>query len=210
MFPAFTAFMLSSSLVSSVPAMNCMSSSPLERLRTSSACQAKPIAADSGGGTMCAITSFLASARANVGAMPLAMMPAMPAFTRRRRPTVGRWRLLIFMIVFVMAPSQASIYENPIPLRLGREALRPVTQQCAAEAGENRSAQSVDPPLPDGLHEITREPARAQPQREIGAGLDRDKGRHQEQELRRPGRIGSDELREECRGEHQQLRSDER
>ena len=70
--------------------MNCMSSSPLERLRTSSACQAKPTAADSGGGTMCAITSFFASARANVGARPLAMMPAMPALTSRRRPTEGK------------------------------------------------------------------------------------------------------------------------
>jgi hypothetical protein len=55
---------------------------------------------------MCAITSFLASARAKVGAMPLAMIPAMPALTSRRRPTAGRLRLLIFMIV-VMAPSQA-------------------------------------------------------------------------------------------------------
>ena len=81
MLPDFTAFMISSSLLSKVPPKNCMSSSPFERLRTSSACQAKPTAPNSGGGTMCAITSFLASARAKVGARPLAMMPAMPPFT---------------------------------------------------------------------------------------------------------------------------------
>jgi hypothetical protein len=51
---------------------------------------------------MCAMTSFSASARAKVGARPLAMMPARPLFTSVRRRS-GRFRLLIFMIVFVMA-----------------------------------------------------------------------------------------------------------
>ncbi len=120
--------------------MNCMSSSPLERLRTSSACQAKPTAADSGGGTICAITSFLASARATVGAMPVARMPAMPAFTSRRRPTDGRLRLVIFMIV-VMAPSQAI-------RRFGRDAaksadLREAYTYCAAIAMLWRPCETV-------------------------------------------------------------------
>jgi hypothetical protein len=105
MLPDFTAFMISSSLLRSVPPKNCMSSSPLERLRTSAACQSKAMAADSGSALRCAITSFLACARATVGARPLAMMPAMPPFTSERRRTAPRLRLLIFMIV--MAPSQA-------------------------------------------------------------------------------------------------------
>ena len=123
MLPDFTAFMISSSLLSRVPPKNCMSSSPFERLRTSSACQAKPTAPDSGTGMMCAITSFLTSARAKVGARPVARMVAMPPVTRLRRRTDTRLRLLIFIIVD-MAPSQAIQFDwgNPIRREGRREA----------------------------------------------------------------------------------------
>ena len=104
MLPDFTPFMISSSLFSSVPPKNCMSSSPLERLRTSAACQSNATAPDSGIALMCAITSFLLWARANVGARPVARMPAMPPFTRLRRWRDDKALLLIFMIV--MAPSR--------------------------------------------------------------------------------------------------------
>ncbi len=107
MLPDFTAFMMSSSLDSKVLPKNCMSSSPFDCFFTSPAIQSKATAADSGTALICAKTSFLASARAKLGARPLARMPAMPPFTRLRRPTAGRFRLLIFMIV--IAPSQACV-----------------------------------------------------------------------------------------------------
>ena len=105
MLPDFTAFMISSSLLKSVEPKNCMSSSPFDCFFTSPAIQSKATAADSGTALMCAKTSFLASARAKVGARPVARIVAMPPVTSVRRRT-DRFRLLIFMIVD-MAPSQA-------------------------------------------------------------------------------------------------------
>jgi len=58
---------------------------------------------------------LLASARAKVGARPLARMPAMPPFTKLRRRTPPRRRLLIFMIVDMQAPSQAVWWRDARP-----------------------------------------------------------------------------------------------
>src|SRR5215212_9164187 len=133
MLPDFTAFMISSSLLSKVPPKNCMSSSPPDRLRTSSACQEKPIAPDSGTGMIWAITSLIGAARATVGARPLARMPARPPLIRPRRRT-GRLRLLIFMMSVMARPPRrlsvlaatrpkALICEKRIPPLAGRERL---------------------------------------------------------------------------------------
>src|SRR5471030_17797 len=110
MLPDFTAFMMSSSLLIRVEPKNCMSSSPPERLRTSPACQSKATAADSGTALMWAITSFLASARAKVGARPLARIAAMTPLTRLRRRTDTRFLLLFFMFIVIAAPSQAVLF----------------------------------------------------------------------------------------------------
>src|SRR5258707_3301824 len=99
-----------------------MSSSPCERSRTSFACQSKAMAADSGTALRCAITSFLASARAKLGARPLARMPAIPPLTRLRRRMEDRLRLLIFMIVDMARPPRRFIYDNPILAAGEREA----------------------------------------------------------------------------------------
>src|SRR5260370_34043678 len=79
-------------------------------------------AADSGTALRCAITSFLASARAKPGARPLARMPAMPPFTTLRRRMADRFRLLIFMIVDMARPPRRFRYENPIRPAADREA----------------------------------------------------------------------------------------
>src|SRR5882724_7150179 len=154
MLPAFTAFMISSSLFSSVPPKNCMSSSPPERLRTSAACQSKAIAADSGTALRCAMTSFLGSARAKPGARPLARMPAMPPFTRLRRRMDARLRLLIFMIVDMRRPPRRLIMRNLYWRWSQWEALWSITEQRYSESGENHAAGPVEAPPPDALHQM--------------------------------------------------------
>jgi hypothetical protein len=82
--------MISSSLLSRVPPKNCMSSSPPERLRTSSACQSKPTAADSGWRDDVRHHQLDRRRAAMVGARPEAMMPARPPLIAvRRRSEAG-------------------------------------------------------------------------------------------------------------------------
>src|SRR6185437_1567405 len=78
MLPAFTAFMISSSLVRSVAPWKSTTSSPLERFVTSLANQSKATAALSGTALTCANTSFFGAACAKAGARPRARMPARP------------------------------------------------------------------------------------------------------------------------------------
>ena len=78
MLPAFTAFMISSSLFRSVEPKNWTSSAPFVRFVTSWANQSNATAADSGFGLRWAKTSFFAAVWAKAGARPVARIPAIP------------------------------------------------------------------------------------------------------------------------------------
>src|SRR5471030_1765787 len=87
----------------------------------------------------------------------------------------------------------------------GKCGLGPITQECAAEACEYHTAHAVESTLPVRLRQVGGEAAAGQRIEHVERRFDAKEGRDQYRELRRPGRIGCDELREKGGSEDQQL-----
>ena len=106
MLPDFTAFMISSSLFSKVPPKNCMSSSPLERLRTSAACQSKAIGRRFRDGVEMRHDQLLGLGVRD-GGREAAGDDAGHAALHEASGGASRTRLRLLIFMIVMAPSQA-------------------------------------------------------------------------------------------------------